>query len=184
MSWSSTIAFRGARYSVPHPLRDTRVWVRVAGDQVVVVADGPDGALEVARHPLVGPGQASILDEHYPPRRSDPLHKQPKATNPHEAAFLAIGEGATAWLIEAAGSGARAIEARMADAVALCGLMDKDKVDQALGLAAMAGRFGPGDLESILATRREEPRRADPGHSLQPGTSAWSQLGTEGQHRP
>lgn len=184
VSWSSTIAFRGARYSVPHRLRDTRVWVRVAGDQVVVVADGPDGAVEVTRHPLVGPGQASILDEHYPPRRSDPLHPQPKATNPHEEAFLAIGEGATAWLIEAAGSGARGIEARMADAVALCGVMDRATIDQALGLAAMAGRFGAGDLESILAARRDEPRRADPGHSLQPGTSAWSQLGSDDGDRP
>lgn len=184
VSWSSTINFRGARYSVPHTLRDTRVWVRVAADQVVVVADGSDGAVEVARHPLVGPGQASILDEHYPPRRSDPLHKQPKATNPHEAAFLAIGEGATAWLIEAAGSGARGIKARMADAVALCGLVERAKVDQALGLAAMAGRFAAGDLESILAARREKPRRADPGHSLQRGTSAWSRFGTQGGDRP
>ena len=183
VSWSSTINFRGARYSVPHTLRDTRVWVRVSGDDVIIVADGADGAVEVARHTLVAPGHASILDEHYPERRSDPLHKEPKATNPHEAAFLAIGEGAKAWLIEAAAVGARGIEARMADAVALARILDRVRVDQALGLAAMAGRFAPGDLESILDARRSEPRRADPGHSLQPGTAAWARLGVDGGQR-
>lgn len=48
----------------------------------------------------------------------------------------------------------------------------------------MAGRFAAGDLESILASRREQPRRAGPGHSLQRGTSAWSQLGAQGDDRP
>jgi transposase len=176
VSWSSTVNFRGARYSVPYTLRDTRVWVRVAADQVVVVADGADGALEVARHPLLTPGQASILDEHYPPRRSDPLHKEPKATCAGEAEFLAIGEGAKAWLVEAATVGARGIEARMAEVLGLCRVVEATKVDEALGLAAVAGRFDPGDIESILASRRSQPRRVDPGHSLQPGTAAWAQL--------
>lgn len=177
VSWSSTIAFRGARYSVPYVHRDTRVWVRAAGDRVVITAGGPDGAVEIARHPLVGPGQASILDEHYPPRRSDPLNKAPKATSPDEAAFLAIGAGAQAWLIEAAAVGARQIEARMADAVALGRVIEPSRIDEALGLAAMAGRFAAGDLESILAARRDEPRRADPSHSLQRGTRAWEGFG-------
>jgi hypothetical protein len=177
VSWSSTIAFRGARYSVPYTHRDTRVWVRVAGGQVVITAGGPDGAVEIARHPRLEPGQASILDEHYPPRRSDPLHKQPRPTNPDEAAFLALGEGAKAWLIEAAAIGARQIEARMGDAVALARVLEASRVDEALGLAAMSGRFAAGDLESILATRRDQPRRADPSHSLQRGTRAWEGFG-------
>jgi transposase len=179
VSWSSTVNFRGARYSVPHTQRDTRVWVRVAGDTVVITADGPDGAVEVARHPLLGAGQASIVDEHYPERRSDPLHKQPKATNPSEAAFLAIGEGAKTWLIEAAAVGARGITARMADAVALCRTTEPARVDQALAVAAIAGRFDAGDLESILHTRPAQPHRADPGASLQPGTAAWARLGSQ-----
>ena len=28
VGWSSTVSFRGVRYSVPHRLCDTRVWVR------------------------------------------------------------------------------------------------------------------------------------------------------------
>lgn len=178
VSWSSTINYGGARYSVPHTLRDTRVWVRVAGDQVVIVTDTDQGGtVEAARHPLMASGQASILDEHYPPRRSHPLDKEPKATNPDEAAFLDIGEGAKAWLVEACAVGARGITKVMADAVALTKTVDAGQLDEALGLAAMANRFTTADLESILTARRDQPRRADPAHLLQRGTAAWSQLG-------
>jgi hypothetical protein len=65
----------------------------------------------------------------------------------------------------------------MADAVALTRLIEPSRIDEALGLAAMAGRFAGGDLESILAARREQPRRADPSHSLQRGTRAWEGFG-------
>ncbi len=177
VSWSSTVNFGGARYSVPCTLRDTRVWVRVAGDAVVIVAEGPDGAKEVARHPRLRPGGASILDEHYPPRSGDPLERRPKATNRHEAAFLALGEGAARWLIEAAAVGARGIEARMAEAVELAHIVGERRVEKALGLAAFAGRFAAGDLASILDARTDTPQRADPPVSLQPGTSPWVALG-------
>jgi len=177
VSWSSTVNYGGARYSVPHTLRDTRVWVRVAGDRVVIVADEPGGAREVARHPRLRPGGASILDEHYPPRTGDPLERRAKATNRHEAAFLALGEGAARWLTEAAAVGARCIETRMAEAVELARVVGERRVDEALGLAAFAGRFAAGDLASILDARTDTPRRADPSVSLQPGTSRWAALG-------
>jgi hypothetical protein len=80
-------------------------------------------------------------------------------------------------LVEAAAVGTRRIEARMAEAVALAKTTPAQRVDEALGLAAVAGRFGSGDLESILATHRDEPRRASSEHSLQPGTSAWEDFG-------
>jgi transposase len=176
VSWSSTVNYGGARYSVPHTLRDTRVWVRVAGEQVVVTSGGPSGAVEVARHPRQAPGGASILDEHYPPRR-DPLERVPTATNRAEAAFLELGEGAKLWLTEAAAVGTRGIEARMSEAVALAKVVGAVKVDETLGLAAIAGRFAPGDLASILGARRDPPRRADPSVSLQPGTARWAALG-------
>jgi transposase len=177
VSWSQTISFRGARYSVPPPWRDLRVWVRVAREEVIIVGDGDDGIVEVARHRLVGPGEASVLDEHYPHHPTGPLDRQPKATKASEAAFLALGAGAAAWLIEAAAVGARGIEDQMADAVTIAKLAGDAPVDLALGAAAIAGRFAAGDLESILAARRSEPLRAEPGHSLQPGTAAWKRFG-------
>jgi transposase len=176
VSWSSIVTFGGARYSVPTGHRDTRVWVRVAGDEVIITAGSPDGAVEIARHRRLGPGQASIKDEHYPPRR-DPAQRRPKATNPAEAAFLALGEGARMWLVEAAAVGARGIEARMADAVALTKVVGTARVDDALQIAALAGRFAPGDLESIIDARQSVTHRPDPNMSLQPGTAGWAALG-------
>lgn len=179
VSWSQTVSFRGARYSVPAAWRDLRVWVRVSGDDVVIVGDHRGGGVvEVARHHLVGPGGASICDAHYPDHPTGPLERKPKATNRSEAAFLALGEGAAAWLIEAAAVGARQIEARMAEAVALAKIHPPVIVDEALGAAAMAGRFAPGDLESIMATPRPVVLGPPDGqHSLQPGTAAWERFG-------
>jgi transposase len=177
VSWSQTVSFRGARYSVPPPWRDLRVWVRVSGDDVVIVGDQGVGLVEVARHPLVGPGDASIRDEHYPDHPTGPLDRQPKATNRSEAAFLAIGAGAAAWLLEAAAVGTRHIERRMDEAVALAKIHPAAVVDEALGAAAIAGRFAAGDLESILATPRTQLLRPGGEHTLQPGTAAWKEFG-------
>jgi hypothetical protein len=153
--------------------------VRVASDEVVITSGGPDGAVEIARHPHLGPGQASIRDEHYPPRR-DPADRQPRPTNPAEAALLALGEGARMRLVEAAAVGARGIEARMADAVVLTKVVGTARVDEALQIAALAGRFAPGDLESIIDARQSVTHRPDPASSLQPGTAGWAPLGTTG----
>ena len=117
MGWSSTVSFRGARYSVPDRLCDTQVWVRTAGGEVIITAGEGTGAQEVARHRLVGPGQACIFDEHYSHRPSaDPLGRKPKPTSRAEREFLGLGEGAKLYLVEAAAIGARRIEARMAEA--------------------------------------------------------------------
>jgi transposase len=178
VGWSSTFNHRGARYSVPHEWVDQRVWVRVEGDEVVVVATPAAGPVEIARHRQVGPGQVSLDPAHYPQRGSDPLHRQPKARTVAEAAFLAIGPGAAAWLIEAAGAGTRGIETRMGDAVELTKVFDRDAVDRALGQAAIACRFTIADLLSILTTPTPATTTAPETHSLQPGTAAWRQIGT------
>lgn len=182
VGWSSTVSFRGARYSVPHPLADTAVWVRVGTREVVIVAGLGSGAKEVARHPLMAPGQASINDAHYPERTRRPFERVPRATKASEAAFLALGEGAKLYVLEAAGSGVRRLEAKMAEAVTLSALHGADKVDQALNVAAAAGRFAEGDLESIVVHMKCAPA-AQPvppaEHSLAAGTAAWSVLGID-----
>lgn len=177
VGWSSTVNHRGARYSVPHEWVDQRVWVRVEGDELVVVATPASGPVEIARHRLVGPGHASLDEAHYPNRR-DPLHREPKARTAAEAAFLGIGPGAAAWLVEAAGVGARGIEHRMREAVELTKVFDRDTVDRALGQAAIANRFTTADLLSILTTPTPASTTASETHSLQPGTAAWGRIGT------
>lgn len=181
VGWSSVISYRGARYSVPHTLCDTRVWVRTAGDEVIIVSGEGTGATEVTRHRTVAPGGSSICDDHYPERASEPRERRPRASGRAEEQFLALGEGATRYLIEAAAIGARRIESRMAEAVFLASLHGAGTVDEALGLAALAGRFGHGDLESIIvhAAGALRVRAVPPGeHSLAQGTAGWSAFGT------
>jgi transposase len=179
--WDATISVEGVRYSVPHELIDTRVWARFHGDELIVTAVGDDGPTEAARHARSTPGTPSIREEHYPPREDKDGERTPKATSAAEAAFLALGPGAASWLTEAAAVGARRIRAKMAEAVALAKLHGQTEVDQALGTAAIVGRFAENDLIRILGHQagREpgEPTRAGEDHSLQPGTSAWSHFG-------
>ncbi|HET6291881.1 MAG TPA: IS21 family transposase [Kribbella sp.] len=181
VNWDGTVSVEGVRYSVPHPLVDSRVWVRFHGDDLIVTAVDENGPTEVARHERSTPGNPSINDEHYPPRPDHHGDRVPRATSAEEAAFLALGSGAAAWLTEAAATGARRIRPKMAEAVTLAKLHPAEEVDRALGIAAFAGRFAENDLMRILThhTGRDtgEPSRASEDHSLQPGTSAWSNFG-------
>jgi hypothetical protein len=179
VGWSATVSFRGARYSVPDRLCDSQVWVRAAGAEVVIVAGEGSGAMEVCRHRLVGPGQSSICDEHYRGQRRGPLAREPRPRSRAEHEFLDLGEGAKLYLVEAAAVGARRIEARMAEAVTLSALHGADVVDRALGTAAMAGRFGQGDLGSIIVygAQARPVQGPAPEHSLSAGTAMWSALG-------
>jgi transposase len=179
----ATIRYGSARYSVPHTLVGERVWVRVAGDELVVVDASPRGAREVARHALTTPGNPRIDAAHYPERTTDPLHPRPRPKTEDERAFVAIGEGAHQWLIEAAAAGAQRIRTKMARATELAALVGRDTVDRALGLAAASARFDFGDLESIvdhLARRPGGPHQEilpDTSSSLSQGTRSWEGFG-------
>ena len=70
----------------------------------------------------------------------------------------------------------------MAAASELAKLHGAEALDQALEAAAEAGRFGSGDLASILAHRRahnviELPRRTPEAATLQHSTAAWEGFG-------
>ncbi len=141
------------------------------------LAEVGDAATEIARHLVVGRGEASIVDAHYPPRR-DTAERAPKATNPFEESFLQIGPGAERWLIEAAAQGTRGVTTRMGEAVALAEVWAATSSTKHSGLGATVGRFAQGDLESILAPAAAEPLPPPVGFSLQPGTAAWARYGT------
>jgi transposase len=184
VTWSSTVSFGGVTYSVPHTLAGEEVWVRVDGDEIVAVHVSDRGTTEVARHLRSTPGNLRIDDSHYPSRPAGPLNRQPKATNEAEAGFLALGEGARLWLVEAAATGASRVRVKMAEAVTLAALHGTERVDWALGHAACYQRFGEGDLASILDAHPVGERR-HPGeaHSLQPSTKAWERIGRREENR-
>jgi transposase len=184
VSWQSTVSVGGAIYSVPSTLVDRRVWVRTEGSELVVVdIDDHKGPSEVARHALGSPGHPSLNDSHYPPRPAGALDRRPRGRDADERAFLAIGDGdgAEAWLVEAASRGTSRIRRKMAEAVDLAKLHGSGEVGHALKVCAKAGRFGEGDLASILAHQQSASTLAtscaSETHTLQRSTGAWTGFG-------
>jgi transposase len=178
-----TVRFGSVRYSTPPGHAGQRVWCRVHGGELVIVARAGTGLAEIARHLLSTPGNPRICDEHYPhhPGGNGPRQPRPRARTRAEEVFLELGEGAARWLTEAAAGGAQRIRAKMARAVELATVVGAARVDQALGLAAITGRFADDDLPAILdhlavhATARQVVA-ADEAHSAQPGTGGWAAL--------
>lgn len=111
----------------------------------------PKGLVEIVRHRLSTPGHRQILDEHHPnlPGGNGPRSPKIRPKCEAEVAFCALGEGATHWLVEAVAVGAARVWTKMATAVELATPVGPAR-RRALGLAAVAGRIGDGDLASIL----------------------------------
>jgi transposase len=179
---SCVISLGNVRYSVPHRLVDQQVFVRVEGDEVVIAHQGRDGVVEVARHQASTPGDPRLDDAHFPIRSASKiLNHTPAPRTPEEAAFLALGPGAARWLIGAAAAGTARARVKMAQAVEFAAVYGNDEVDDALVAAAEAGRFGEGDLASILRHRRRSSGDVvvpiAEAHSLQNGTARWSEVG-------
>lgn len=179
-----TVRWGGVRYSTPKGHVGTEVWCRVVGEELVIVARTAKGLVEIARHQLSVPGTPRIADEHYPdhPAGNGPIVRPLRPRDAAEVAFLALGDGAERWLREACAVGTARIRTKMAQAVELAALVGTPVVDRALGMAALAGRFGEGDLTSI-ADHLERGRpvaelvSADEAFSAQPGTGAWEGFG-------
>jgi hypothetical protein len=68
---------------------------------------------------------------------------------------------------------------KMAEAVALAKIAGQSEVDQALGTAAIHGRFANKDLASILnaASTRTTTHAAGETRSLTQGTAGWAAIG-------
>jgi hypothetical protein len=157
----STVRFASARYSVPARLVGQRVRVSVAGDHVLIDHDDE----RVAQHPVIAPGEVSIVDDHYggprtPPRRA----VRPRTTT--ERAFLALGPTAEAFLRAAAAAGQTRLPAHLADIVALEAAHGRDLVVAALQRALTFRRFTGDDVRAIIAAGPHAPVPVDPGDPL------------------
>ncbi|MGH7692842.1 MAG: IS21 family transposase [Candidatus Dormibacteria bacterium] len=179
-----TIRFGSVRYSTPPGFVGEAVWCRVQGEELVVVGRTPDGLREIARHTCSRPGQPQILAAHYPgrPDGSRPTRPRLRPADATELAFCALGPEAEMWLRAAAAQGVSRIRSKMTGAVVLAAGLGREPVARGLQLAATTGRFGDGDLVSIVDHQRRaipvaELVVADEAYSAQPGTGAWAAFG-------
>lgn len=157
----ATVRFGSARYSVPARLVGAQVWVSVAGDQVLI-----DHADErVAEHPLIAPGEVSIVDEHYGGARGAP-RRAVRARTASEKAFLALGPVAEAFLRAAAAAGQSRLPAHLADIVTLEAAHGRDALVAALERALTFRRFTGADVRAILAAGPCAPDVVAPGEPL------------------
>jgi transposase len=159
----SSIRVASARYSVPSRLVGQRVEAVTFDGQVRIydVEGRP-----VASHPQKGPGEASILDEHYPTPRRAPS-RGPRPRSDIERSFLALGEPAEAFIRAGAAAGMTMLPKEIAEIVTdVLPAHDVEAVTRALSRATRFGRFRAADVRSILAIGPAAPEPADAGDAV------------------
>ena len=157
----ATVRFGSARYSAPKELVGRSVEV-VAVDGEIQICHG--GEL-VASHPLVAPGECSIVDEHYGgPRRSPARGVRPRSGP--ERAFLALGSAAEGFLRAAAAAGTSKLGTELALITGLEAAWGRDALVAALERAVQFRRFRASDVRSILEAGPGVPSVVDEGQAL------------------
>ena len=141
----STVRFGSARYSVPRTFIGHHVEV-LAEERSIVIASGED---EVCRHPLVAPGEVSIIDAHYGGARKAPS-RAARATTSVERSFLELGDVAEAFLRAAAAAGTQRLATELKAIVELERSWGRPALVAALQRATTFRRFKADDVRSIL----------------------------------
>ena len=158
----STIRASSARYSVPSRLVGSLVEVVTYDGQVRIYAGGD----VVATHPQKGPGEASILDEHYPTPRKTP-GRGPRAKTEAEKVFLELGEDAAQFIRDGAAAGVTTLPKEIIEIVTeILPAHDKAAVIKAIARATRFGRFRAGDIRSILAIGSAAPEPVPAGENI------------------
>jgi len=158
----ATVRFGSARYSVPHALVGSQVEVAAIDGQAVI----RQGAAEVARHALVGPGEVALRDEHYGGARPRPS----RAVRPRsaaEVAFLGLGPPAEAFLRAAAAAGTARLGTELAEIAALADAWGRDALVTALERATRFRRFRAADVRAILVAGTGVPTPVPAGPPLE-----------------
>ncbi len=145
----STIRFASARYSAPTRMVGRQVQVVPVGDQLRLL-DPVTGEV-LAEHALLGPGQVSIMDAHYPHPRPDKPLRAPRARTATETRFLALGEIAEAFLTGAAAAGVTKLGGQIEQINTLTAAHGEQAVTAALRRAVAFRRWRAVDIGSILA---------------------------------
>lgn len=159
----ATIRLGSARYSVPMRLRGTTVAVVTDGPHVSIL-DPVTGEVH-AQHPLVAPGEASILDAHYGGPRSAPRRSvRPKTTA--EKQFCSLGPAAEAFITSAAAAGHTRLGPELAELNTLAAAHGESLFTAALERATAFRRWRAADVRSILAAGAGTPQPRHAGDAL------------------
>jgi transposase len=141
----ATVRFGSARYSVPAGLVGQSVQVVAEESRILILS----GETTVAVHPLIAPGEVSILDDHYGgPRRAPARAVRPRSGT--ERAFLQLGPVAEGFLRAAAAAGVNKLPGELAGIVELVAAYGADQVVAALQRGLTFRRFTAADIRSIL----------------------------------
>jgi hypothetical protein len=130
---------------VPGSVIGARVELRVEGPRLIISHQGA----EIAHHRLVGPGELSLVDDHY----GGPARKPARALRPRtpaESAFLDLGPVAEAFLRAAAAAGMTKLPSELALIVELERPHGREALTAALERALAHRRFRAADIRSIL----------------------------------
>ena len=159
----ATIRLGSARYSVPSVLRGATVAVVTDGPHVAIL-DPATGQVH-AQHPLVAPGEASILDEHYGgPRLAPRRSVRPKTAA--EKQFCALGPAAEAFITGAAASGHTRLGPELAELNTMAAAHGEAVFIAALERATAFSRWRAADVRSILAAGTGTPHPRTAGDAL------------------
>lgn len=160
----SCVRFGSARYSVPNRMLGATVEVLAGSDGVTILVPGTGEVL--ATHPLIAPGEASVLDAHYGrPRPNSPARKVTPRTAA-EQAFCALGPIAESWLRQAAAAGNTRLGPELAELAALQAAHGPGALLAALERAVTFGRWNASGVRSILAAGAGVAQPTEPGDAL------------------
>jgi hypothetical protein len=160
----SCVRFGSARYSVPNRLIGTSVLITVTGETVQIVA--PVTGEVVAEHPIVAPGEVSVVDEHYGSHRPDKPRRAPRAKTLTEHRFLALGDVAEQFLIGGAAAGVSKLPTELDQILVLHAAHGQTAVLAALERAVAFKRWRADDIRSILAAGGAAPIPRPAGQAL------------------
>jgi transposase len=159
------VRFGSARYSVPVRFIGQQVRLHVEADRALSVIAGAGQGEVIAEHLLVGPGETSILDEHYGgPRPAPQRAVRPKTAA--EKAFCALGATAEAFLVGAAAAGNTRLGTELDELNTLVAAHGERVFLDALARAVAFGRWRAADVRSILAAGAGTPQPATAGDAL------------------
>lgn len=163
----SCIRLGSARYSVPVAFIGSRVEVDCVDARIRVI-DPATGEI-VADHSVVPPGEASVLDEHYPSPRPTTPRRAIRPRTAAEHAFCALGPVAEAFIAGAAAAGATRLAGDLPVLNDLAAAHGTGAMVAALERAVAFGRWRADDVRSILQAGTGLPQTTAAGANLDTG---------------